>query len=350
MQRAGQTSADPTQTAPDAGGSTTPELRKGPERAAAWARLVTTHPDALGALWGDRCSRGYEQLAPGFWQVTAEVGHIGETVVFREGVSTTTGVWVTFEEPAYACMLPVRGCGGGRFFGEEVGESSVLTLEPGVDLWGVLPEGAEYTGVVLPKALLLRHARSMRLAEESHLSDLPRILELPAHRTEAVRNLCLSVLADLARRPSEHPMADAIRRIEEHVSCLVTIALLGRAGVRGVGRPRASYGRITLRARDYVMSHPGDAPGLTELCEYLHVGVRTLNYAFHRSVGVSAAEYLRLVRLNRARVDLLASRGNPDARVAVIASRWGFWNASLFGRQYRELFGELPSATLGRTS
>lgn len=58
---------------------------------------------------------------------------------------------------------------------------------------------------------------------------------------------------------------------------------------------------------------------------------------------ISPVTYLRTMRLNRVRSEL---RQCPASTVGDVAARWGFWHLSRFAREYRALFGELPSATL----
>jgi len=41
-------------------------------------------------------------------------------------------------------------------------------------------------------------------------------------------------------------------------------------------------------------------------------------------------------------------KAGPEAGVAEIANAWGFWHMGQFARDYRFMFGELPSETLGR--
>ena len=59
---------------------------------------------------------------------------------------------------------------------------------------------------------------------------------------------------------------------------------------------------------------------------------------------VGPVAYLRMMRLNHVRRDLLAT----EAAVGDVAARWGFWHLSRFAADYRSLFGELPSATRAR--
>ena len=60
-------------------------------------------------------------------------------------------------------------------------------------------------------------------------------------------------------------------------------------------------------------------------------------------LGTNPASYLRAVRLDRVRKDLLHAGSVTDA-----ATRWGFWHFGHFSNDYREQFGELPSETLRR--
>ena len=77
-----------------------------------------------------------------------------------------------------------------------------------------------------------------------------------------------------------------------------------------------------------------------------HMSVRTLHTIFHRELGTSAMAYLRAIRLDRARGELLHS--GPHRHVTDVAMRWGFSHPSRFAQQYRDRFGELPSQTLRR--
>jgi transcriptional regulator GlxA family with amidase domain len=55
-------------------------------------------------------------------------------------------------------------------------------------------------------------------------------------------------------------------------------------------------------------------------------------------------EYLRRVRLDHARHDLVAA--DPACTtVTAIAYRWGFSNASRFATRYQEAYGVRPSHT-----
>ena len=82
-----------------------------------------------------------------------------------------------------------------------------------------------------------------------------------------------------------------------------------------------------------------------ELARVGCMSVRTLHAAFQQTFGESPMAYLRRVRLDRVRAELLR-RDRCPVSVTDVATRWGFFHQSRFAQQYRDRFGELPSRTL----
>lgn len=83
---------------------------------------------------------------------------------------------------------------------------------------------------------------------------------------------------------------------------------------------------------------------LEDVASASQVSVRSLQLAFRRFRNTTPMEYLRHLRLEGARSELL--RGVPGATVAAVAYRWGFSHHGVFSRRYARLFGESPSTTL----
>lgn len=75
------------------------------------------------------------------------------------------------------------------------------------------------------------------------------------------------------------------------------------------------------------------------------VSARSLFRQFRKDRGYSPADFAKKVRLKHAR-ELLEQ--SSDGSVVQIALKCGFQNAGHFARDYRNLFGELPSAALQR--
>ncbi len=87
---------------------------------------------------------------------------------------------------------------------------------------------------------------------------------------------------------------------------------------------------------------------LAELAGFAEVPPRTLQRQFLRFVGMSPRTKLRELRFEHCRRDLLQAA--PGASVADIAQRRGFTHLGRFAVEYKQRYGETPSATLTRNA
>lgn len=124
------------------------------------------------------------------------------------------------------------------------------------------------------------------------------------------------------------------------------LALIGGSESRQDLSPSQRY-RIVAEARAMVEGADADLPALPVIARRLGVSVRTLEYCFAETLGLSPTQFIRITRLNGARRDLKAAI-TGEATVADIAMKWGFWHLGRFSAAYRDLFGESPSETLKR--
>jgi len=82
------------------------------------------------------------------------------------------------------------------------------------------------------------------------------------------------------------------------------------------------------------------------LAEVAGVSVRSLFAGFREHRGTGPMTYLRTVRLERVRRDLLNDASISS--VSAAALRWGFAHLGRFSAEYRRVFGECPAQTLRR--
>ncbi|MFY9476237.1 MAG: AraC family transcriptional regulator [Aquabacterium sp.] len=104
--------------------------------------------------------------------------------------------------------------------------------------------------------------------------------------------------------------------------------------------------RHVRRVQEYLQAHAHANIRAEVLAEIAGVSLRSLYAGFHDFCGESPMQYLRNIRLERARGDLLA--GPVGGGVASVALRWGFAHMGRFSAEYKERFGESPSQTLKR--
>jgi len=104
--------------------------------------------------------------------------------------------------------------------------------------------------------------------------------------------------------------------------------------------------RIVRLAEEYIEASWDRAITIEELASQTGVSIRALYAAFKKSRGYSPIAFAKTVRLRRAKQML--SEPNQRTYVSAVAFNCGFGNLGHFARDYRDMFGELPSETLAR--
>ncbi|MEV8321410.1 helix-turn-helix domain-containing protein [Streptomyces sp. NPDC059900] len=101
------------------------------------------------------------------------------------------------------------------------------------------------------------------------------------------------------------------------------------------------------RATSFIEDNAHTDIGIADIAAAARVSIRAVQLAFRRHLQLTPLQYLRRVRLARARRELLL--GDPAAQtVTAIAYRWGFSHPGRFAADYRTAYGEPPSQTLRR--
>jgi AraC-like DNA-binding protein len=113
--------------------------------------------------------------------------------------------------------------------------------------------------------------------------------------------------------------------------------------IRRRGQPIAP--RDVKRVVDYIHDNLELPLRLPDLVSAAGIPGRTLLKHFRDFHGVPPVRYVRNLRMERVRAEL---EGGQAQGVADVALRWGFAHAGRFAIEYRERFGESPSATLAR--
>lgn len=103
--------------------------------------------------------------------------------------------------------------------------------------------------------------------------------------------------------------------------------------------------KLIAQAEQEMLANLEKTLTLKELAQKLESSSSALSYGFQDLFGISPMRYLKVRRLNAVRQCLKAS--SPEScSIAILASQFGFWSAGHFARDYKAMFGELPSVTL----
>jgi AraC-like DNA-binding protein len=108
----------------------------------------------------------------------------------------------------------------------------------------------------------------------------------------------------------------------------------------------ARLSRTVHEALRFVHAHAREAISVPDIAAAAHLSTRGLQSAFRRELQTSPAAYLRGVRLEGVRRDLLSMTPADRRTIADIAKHWHFSNAGRMAAEYRAAFGTAPSAAL----
>ena len=112
--------------------------------------------------------------------------------------------------------------------------------------------------------------------------------------------------------------------------------------------PAAAPSLLQLRnVESYIEANWNRPLDVESLARISNISARSLFRYFKEMRGVSPREFMKAIRLKRARILLQDSA--PNSSVMTIALTCGFQSLGHFAREYRTAFGELPSETLKRS-
>lgn len=141
----------------------------------------------------------------------------------------------------------------------------------------------------------------------------------------------------------DHAVPD--REFEESLVAQLITAALGNLPIADRSTP-AVRAKALMGACEYIETHKRDLTTVGDVCAATGASWRTLDRAFKERFSVGPKAYISALRLTYVRNEL--SNCAPATRISDVANEWGFWHMGQFARDYRKLFGELPSATLKR--
>ncbi len=304
--------------------------------------VTTTEPEEQARFFGSLDQR-YEQLSCGRFSGSLWSFSFGGITLFKESLGQSVrqtgcapGDSVTV---AASCQLASEAYWNGRL----IGARSIIAFAPGSEFELRTPARVVCAGISIRRDLLLpptepgtADAWRRLLAAQDTWSDAGK-------DGASLGDTWASLLAALSEGPSLLGNPAACAQLGDEL--LDDLAgRLGAADESAVRLRAGSYPRIAQRARDVMLERMDRHLSIEELCAAIGCSRRALQYAFSSVYGVNPLAYLRTLRLNAARRDLLHPK--PATRVHDVAARLGFWHFPRFAQEYSKMFGELPSHTL----
>jgi AraC-like DNA-binding protein len=165
-------------------------------------------------------------------------------------------------------------------------------------------------------------------------------------KMQVLQNLFQSVAAQLAADAEALPPL-LLRELESALVVAFLTAIPHSLSAALNRQPTDLQVPVVTRIEEYIEANSHHPITIEKLVQIGGVSARSIFTAFQKTRGYSPFSFLKMVRLKRARGLL----GSPDSTTSVtgIAFVCGFGNLGHFAKDYREMFGELPSATLAKS-
>jgi len=112
-------------------------------------------------------------------------------------------------------------------------------------------------------------------------------------------------------------------------------------------RPQKGPAPRLIREAEHLMRVGGLDQTTSKIAAELKVSLRSLELGFREAHGCTPNEFLRKVRMGKARDALLSPETSTSVTQVALAN--GFLHLARFGAYYKEMFGELPVQTLRRS-
>lgn len=109
-------------------------------------------------------------------------------------------------------------------------------------------------------------------------------------------------------------------------------------------RTHAHYWDVLKKIFHEATRDSSEVTSINDLITRLHISRGKMQAVVKTTIGMKASEFLRAIRLNKVLRDISLHESVTDS-----ATRWGFCHFGHFAREYKKLFGELPSETLRRS-
>jgi AraC-like DNA-binding protein len=176
------------------------------------------------------------------------------------------------------------------------------------------------------------------------LGDQPLTL-IHLSQSLALARFIETIIHDLNSDHSTLSDAAAAMHAERLLSLLLLRSLGAHDSASIADRSTRVAPYYVRRAEQFVSENYMKPIDIADLTAATGVSARTLYYGFKQHRGASPKKYLKGVRLLHARRSLLEAQVR-GGRVGAVAASVGYDNKSQFARDYKEYFGENPTATL----
>ena len=253
----------------------------------------------------------------------------------------STAVSMHLEAPTGMIAMLFPRTSSGRFLasGDQVGDRKMVVIPAGRGTDIVGPDLVGSESIIISQLRFSELRDTVSRTPHPVRSEALAIIAGDTSQLHAMRRRVLMLLA--------HPEQDPLH---ENLANLVAISIdwtvrYSRGWKPERLRGNAAPAHVARLSRDYIEEYYYQPIRLEDLCRTAGVSARTLQRCFHEYFDMTITNYVKTVRLDTARRQLLVT---PPSLMSVAEIALSHGNAHLgrFSVNYRERFGESPKDTL----
>jgi AraC family ethanolamine operon transcriptional activator len=286
----------------------------------------------------------YSQISAGTLRSTLAQITTPSLHVFREQINQRVVQHGEAPRGKVCFALPLVVPGAARMQGREADDKCLFVLRGGDEFMFHMPMGTDILAITFDCGEFER-ALSCTLwpTEITALLRQP-VVQVPAHRLIESRSRLLALFNAALAHPDLITTPQAERQLERAMLGELLRLIADPGCDRSQRHGSSSRSFIVEKCHRLTVSNASSAPSVVDLCQRLKVSRRTVQNSFQSVAETNAVNYIRSIRLNGARRELM-STGPAELSIGDAAARWGFFHLSHFAAEYQQLFQELPSQT-----
>lgn len=239
--------------------------------------------------------------------------------------------------------VAARASGKCSMCGERAQTSDLIVFSGAGGFEFISPRDFIFLGVELDLAELSLDIAGLAQALESRLHARRKVMRLDPRHAGGLARLFKSMFQPGGPAGGPMPSQNRLKAMQRQFlgSFIDDIDATSAPDLRG--QPGGNHWAIIRQIRESVIDKPDCPLTVGELTLQLNLSRRTIQNAVANTLDMTPLTFLRALRMSEVRREIATA-----ASVTETATRWGFWHFGYFARDYRAMFGELPSDTLAR--
>jgi AraC family ethanolamine operon transcriptional activator len=287
----------------------------------------------------------YHQVGPGAFSGSIFHVQTGSISIFRNRWEREIHYRGTPPKGTIGVAITINQNGEARWAGQRVTKNDIFLQRAGMEAEYLSAPFWDSIVLAIPKVTLVGHISDLTKEDSDDILNTHSVIPLEMDQVSIIRDAglaCLGMAAHLVTGIEEpFPLMDMADSVVE----LIAHHLIASQKPKCAHLTHKRQTHLIRKAEAYCMDIAGKPLRIGKLCRELGVSERTLRHVFHKRMNMTPLEYLKSRKLNHV-YKVLRKADPAEVLIKQVAYSNGFYHLGQFSRDYKMLFGEIPSQTL----